>query len=63
MSKIELTKEDHDYGVALQNLTESINSKLSGDAEMVLNAAIDIKHEIVFQKGQRPLHRLHWLVN
>jgi len=62
MSKIELTKEDHDYGIALQNLTESINSKLSGD-DLVLNASADIKHEIVFQKGQRPLHRLHWLVN
>ncbi len=62
MSKIELTKEDHDYGVALQNLVESINSKLSGD-DIVLNASTEIKHEIVFQKGQRPLHRLHWLVN
>ena len=62
MSKIELTKEDHDYAIALQNLVEAINSKLSGD-DAVLNASSDIKHEIVFQKGQRPLHRLHWLVN
>ena len=62
MGKIELTKEDHDYVIALQNLVEAINSKLSGD-DVVLNASADIKHEIVFQKGQRPLHRLHWLVN
>jgi len=62
MSKIELTKEDHDYAIALQNLVEAINSKLSGD-DVVVNASTEIKHEIVFQKGQRPLHRLHWLVN
>ena len=62
MSKIELTKEDHDYSIALVNLVESINSKLSGD-DVVLNASTDIKHEIVFQKGQRPLHRLHWIMN
>ncbi len=62
MSKIELTKEDHDYVIALQNLVEAINSKLSGD-DVVLNASDDIKHEIVFQKGQRPLHRLHWFTN
>jgi len=62
MSKIDLTKEDPDYAIALQNLVEAINSKLSGD-DIVLNAAADIRHEIVFQKGQRPLHRLHWLVN
>ncbi len=62
MSKIELTKEDHDYSIALQNLVESINSKLSGD-DLVVNASANIKHEIVFQKGQRPLHRLHWIMN
>ena len=64
MSKIQATVEDKEYHIAWNKLTEEISKQLGNvDEEIVLNPAIDIRHEIVFRPGKRAIHRLHWLVN